>query len=66
MGKKETSLNKGLNNQREDIKTKNPIVADKYFQYKNHNFYRETNFTLIQQATKTFTTIAGLELYLKQ
>ena len=44
------------------VKIKNPILADKQSQDKNHDFHRDASFTLIKQITNVFTTIAKLYL----
>ena len=66
VGKSETSFNIRLNNHRKDSKNKNPILACKHFQNSNHNFQRDAKFTLIEQITKSFTTIEQLRLLLKK
>ena len=66
VGKSETSFNIRLNNHRKDSKNKNPILARKNFQNLNHNFQRDAKFTLIENITKTFTTIEQLWLFLKK
>ena len=57
VGKSETSFHIRLNNHRKDSKNTNPILACKYYQNLNHNSQRDGKFTLIEQITKTFTTL---------
>ena len=66
VGKSETYFNIRLNNHRNDSKNKNPILARKHFQNSNHNFQRDAKFTLIEEITKSFTTIEQLRLLLKK
>ena len=66
VGKSETSFHIRLNNHRKDSKNTNPILACKYFQNLNHNSQRDGKFTLIEQITKTFTTLEELRLLLKK
>ena len=66
IGKGETSFNIRLYNHRKDSKNKNPILPWKPFQNSNQNFQRDAKFALIEQITKTFTTIEQLRILLKK
>ena len=53
VGKSKTAFKLQPSNHREDSKAKNSILACMHFQASNHNFQRDTKFTMIEETSET-------------